>query len=70
VVAEVTTRIRSISAEVRLDESDGMPKTCVANFDAVHTLEKKRILSYITSLTPGRLIEMDHAIHFALGLDD
>ena len=70
VVAEVTSRIRSLSAEVRLDQSDGMPKVCAAQFDTFHTIRKNRILSFITTLTPQRMIEMNDAIHFALGLDN
>jgi mRNA interferase MazF len=39
-VAPVTTRIRSIPAEVSLGPEDGLPRDCVANLDTIITIAK------------------------------
>ena len=42
IVAPVTTRVRGIPTEVGLDETDGLPRRCAANFDNVFTLRRGR----------------------------
>lgn len=69
VVAPVTTRIRGITAEVPLGPEDGLPRTSVANLDAIYTVSKGQIQERITSLRADKLDEVDSAIHFALGLE-
>lgn len=69
-VAPVTTRIRRIPAEVSLGPEDGLPRTCVANLDAIVTMAKSSLRERITALVPEKHQTLDAALHFALGLED
>lgn len=50
VVAPITSTIRNLPTEVRLDDADGMPKPCVINLDHVQTIPKYRIGDRLTKL--------------------
>ena len=67
-VAPVTTRTRSIPAEVPLGPRDGLPKPCVVNLDSIITIARSVVRERIASLNPEKLSAVDAAIHFALGL--
>jgi len=69
VVAPVTTRMRRISSEVYLGTDDGMPQDCVANLDTITTIPKDCLQSRITTLSVKKLMEVEAAIRFALGLE-
>jgi mRNA interferase MazF len=67
-VAQITTTIRGLDAEVRLDQRDGMPQQCVANLDALATIPRELLIEEISDLSPERMREVEHAIHLALGI--
>ena len=67
-VAEITTTIRDIPVEVLLSTADGLPKKCVANLDTIMTIRKERLDTKITTLSQGKIEEIDEAIKFALDL--
>ncbi len=67
-VAEVTTVVRNIPVEVKLDKDDGLPKVCVANLDTVITIRKDRIKERIGLLRPEKIAQINMALRFALGL--
>jgi mRNA interferase MazF len=69
-VAPITTTIRDIPSEVLLGSVDGMPKECAINCDHLQTVDKSRIGSLITSLSPSRMREARTAIDFALALKE
>jgi mRNA interferase MazF len=69
IVAPATTRARDIPAEVRLDATDGMPKRCVVNADVLTTIPKASLDRRITALSSARMVEVDRALRYALGLD-
>ena len=69
IVAPVTTRVRSIPAEVPLTVGDGMPQDCVVNLDIITTIPKDCLRSRLTALNPEKLTEVEAAAHFALGLE-
>ena len=69
-VAEVTTRVRGIPAEIPLGPADGLPRLCAANLDSILTIPKASLRQYITTLSADKLKALDAAIRFALGLDD
>ncbi len=69
IIAPVTTRIRSIPAEVPLGPEDGLPKPCVVNCDVLATVEKALLKERIAILSPSKLRLLDIAVRFALGLD-
>ena len=69
IVAPVTTRIRDIASEVPLDTEDGMPQRCVANLDTMTTVPKDCLHQRIAILSSQKMIELEKAIHFALGME-
>jgi mRNA interferase MazF len=68
-IAEVTTRVRGIAAEVPLGSAEGLPRACAANLDSITTIPKASLKQYISVLDPSKLAQMDGALRFALGLD-
>lgn len=64
-VIPITTTLRDNRATVWLDESDGMPETCLVNVDQIRTVSKNRLEAYITHLEPTRMDEVFEAIKFA-----
>lgn len=67
-VALVTTTIRYLDAEVPLSPDDGMPRLCVANLDAIATIQRTQLASLITALSAAKMGEVERAIHIALGI--
>ncbi len=70
IIAPVTTRSRSIPAEVSLTEEDGMPQDCVINLDTITTVPKDCLRSRLTILNQGKLKKVEAAIRFALGMEN
>lgn len=68
-IVPLTTRVRGIASELRLDRSDGMVKLCVANFDHVQTVPKNNVGDFITRLSTERMDQARAALLFALGFD-
>lgn len=54
-IAEVTRVVRSLSSEIPLSTTDGMPTDCVINTDNLHTIPRDHLRSKITLLSPERL---------------
>ncbi len=46
-----------------------MMAECAANFYNLQTVPKAKLGAWITTLSPQRLIEIDRAVQFALGID-
>lgn len=67
-IAPITSTLRDIPSEVRLDEGDGMPGECAVNADHIQTVPKDRVGKLITALSHERLAEVRNAIRFALDL--
>jgi mRNA interferase MazF len=68
-VAPITTTVRDIPSEVPLTREDGLLTNCAANMDNLQTVPKHRLGSLIALVSPGRMVEVDRALAFALGLD-
>lgn len=69
-VAEVTSTIRDIPVEVRLDESGGIPRESVVNLDNIITARKSRLNDLLTSLSPGEMAQVRKAAVYALDLKE
>jgi mRNA interferase MazF len=69
IAAPVTTRIRHIASEVSLGTEDGLPQECVANLDTMTTVPKDCLQQRIAALSPKKIMELETAIHFALGME-
>ena len=68
IVAPVSTRIRGITAEVRLGSEDGLPSPSAVNLDTLYTINKSRLRTQISSLSREKTEAIDDALRFALGL--
>ena len=66
IVAEITSAIRQIPVEVGLGPAEGLRHRSVANFDNVHVVATKRLLSRIGALRAGRIEEVKRALGYAL----
>lgn len=69
-VAPVTTRMRGILAEVRLGAADGMPRECVVNLDNINTIAKHLLQQFMFELSQQKLMAVEDAIRFALGMEE
>ena len=69
VIAYLTTRIRGIPIEVRLDKEDGLPRECVVNFDNLRTVSCSLLSEPITTLSGPRMHEVCRALAIATGCD-
>ena len=68
-VAPITTTIRGVPSEVFLSEEDGLPRSSAANFYNLQTVPKEKVGAWIATLSPERMMAVDQAIQFALGVD-
>ncbi len=57
VVAACTRTVRGLLSELPLGTGDGMPETCVATFDSVHTLRRAAFRRLITRLSTAKMDE-------------
>lgn len=67
VVVPATRTIRGLGTEVLLSPSDGMPTTCVLNFDHVSLAQRERIGALICLLPDERWSEVRSALLMACG---
>jgi mRNA interferase MazF len=67
-IAPVTRTIRGIASELPLGPEDGLREACVANCDNLQTVSKSRLTKRIHSLDPHRLVGLDRALRYALGI--
>ena len=67
-VAPITSTIRDIPSEVRLDKEDEMLQDCAVNCDHLQTVSKNRLGALATTLSASKMREVSDAVVFALGL--
>jgi mRNA interferase MazF len=68
-VAPVTSTIRGVPSEVRLDEEDGMKAPCAVNLHNAVTVSQERLGRRVGRLAPRRMTEICGALRFSLGCD-
>ena len=68
-VAPITSSIRGVPSEVRLDEEDGMKRPCAVNLHNPVTVSQKRLGKRMAHLGPLRMRELCGALRFSLGCD-
>jgi len=54
IVVEITTTIRSIPVKARVGRREGLPSTCVANFDNIRIVARQWLDSRAGALAPSR----------------
>lgn len=67
-VAPVTTRVRRIPSEVPLGLPEGLPRSCVANTDAIITIHKDSLTHQVGALSTVKIEQLNEALRFSLGL--
>ena len=68
VVASLTRTERGLVSELELTpERDGVPSTCMVNFDNLHTLSKDVLRRRVTALSPARMVSACRALAAATG---
>ena len=65
-VVEVTSTIRAIPQEISLGRREGLPRKCVANLDALRTIPKGVLHSFIGRLAATRHVEVKRALGHVL----
>jgi len=68
-VAPITSSIRGVPSEVRLDKEDGMKRPCAVNLHNTVTVSQKRLGKRMAHLAPLRMREVCGALRFSLGCD-
>lgn len=68
-VAPLTTRIRDLPTEVRLDVEDGVPRPCVVSLDNIQPLARALLVERVCRLSPGRMAEVCDALGVAVECD-
>ena len=68
-VAQVTSTIRGVPAEVVLDEDDGMKAPCAVNLHNIATVPQNELGRLVAQLSPRRMNEICAALRFSLGCD-
>jgi mRNA interferase MazF len=68
-VAPITSTIRGVRSEARLDLDDGMKGPCVVNAHNLLTIRKDQLGRRVARLSEARLRQVCASIAFALGCD-
>lgn len=67
-VAEVTTSIRGLAAEVSLDRHEaGLDQPSVVNCDGLHTVRQSSLATHVGAVSDETMGEVCAAIDYALG---
>ena len=66
-VAPITSTLRGVPSEVRLNEADGMKGACAVDLHNMVTVSKAHLGRRVASLSPERMKEVCAALGFALG---
>ena len=69
IVAPVSTTVRSFAVEVKVGKREGLPRTGVINCDWIVTIPKSALTRRIGALSKVKLLQLNEALAFALGLD-
>ena len=69
IAAPLTTRLRTIPTAVSVNpDDDGMPEVSAVTLDNMQAIRVAWLESLITRLSDERMIEVERAIRFALGI--
>jgi len=68
-VASITTRVRGLPTEAKVDSAQGLDDDSVVNCDNLFTVPKTAIGRIRGELGPAQMHQLDAALAIALGLD-
>jgi mRNA interferase MazF len=66
IVVPLTTTVRRLPTEDELDESDGMPRSCVTSLDNLSTIAKGQLVDKITALSPEKMDDICRALNLTV----
>jgi mRNA interferase MazF len=66
-VAEITTTIRTLAAEVPVPDDVGIDDAAVINCDGIHTIRQSSLTSHVGAVDDATMHEVCSAISYALG---
>ncbi len=66
-VAPITSVIRGAPSEVLVGVDDGLKADCAINLDHVQTVEKARLRTFISALSPDKMRAVCRALAIATG---
>jgi mRNA interferase MazF len=66
-VAEITTSIRGLAAEVDVDDEAGLDRASVINCDGLHTVAQSSLTTHLGTLPDRTMDKVCSALHYALG---
>lgn len=66
-VAEVTTSIRGLTAEVSIEHDAGLDRASVVNCDGIHTVAQTTLSAHVGTLSDDTMAKVCRAISYALG---
>jgi len=67
-VAEITTSVRNIAAEVAFGHGEaGLDRPCVINCDGLHTITKASLTTYAGSVNEETMERVCSAVVYAIG---
>lgn len=68
-VAPITSTIRNVPSEVRLDVEDGVKGPCAVNLHNAVTVAQERLGKRVAQLSARRMHQVCAALRFSLGCD-
>ncbi len=67
-VAEITTSIRGLAAEVDIDQDDaGLDQRSVINCDGLHTVTRSSLATFVGAVDDDTMSKVCWAVSYALG---
>ncbi len=67
-VAEITTSIRGLAAEVGLEQNEGgLDRPSVINCDGLHTVAQSSLVTYVGDVAEDTMSRVCSAVSYALG---
>ncbi len=70
VIAEVTTKCKGYPTQIPIGQSANLPKPSWVSAECLHMIAKDRLRRYLGTLPSSLLRDVNHAIIFALALND
>ena len=68
VVATLTRTVRGLVSELELTpDTDGVPTSCVVNFDNMHTVDRTALRRHVATLSAARMAQACRTLEDALG---
>ena len=68
ICAPVYSELLGLTTEVVLGSEEGLPRNCAARCDFLALLFKRKLTTFVGSLSPKKAVELDRALALALDL--